>query len=128
MEELKLIAIPLLVAVASVTLTAYINIKVKFSQDETSAFRDVRAILGNIALFVINAWIAYSLYREVTSPEPPSRIAIFVIVFYSLSLFWFAISYLLLQVIAIIKDIVALQKTHWKITMKTFDLENPDDK
>jgi hypothetical protein len=122
MESLKVFAVPLVVAIISISLTAYINIKVKFATDEKTAFQEVRTLFLKALSFILNIWIAYSLFKEITSPEPTTRMAVLLIVFYSLVLFWVFIANLLRDLIKIIKDIIGIQKRQLETTTKHLEV------
>jgi len=104
--------LPIAVATGGIALTSYINIKIKFAQNEGDAFLTIRATFLNIIRVVINLWVAYFLFKEVISHEPPTRLSILLIVFCSFSLFWWLISGIFFRIIEIISSLQATQSAH----------------
>jgi hypothetical protein len=104
--------LPIAVAFCGIALTSYINIKIKFAKDESDAFRTIRATFLNIARVVMHLWVAYFLYKEIVSIEPPTRLSILLIVLYSFSLFWWFISGIFFSIIDVIRALQATQSAH----------------
>lgn len=124
MERLANLVVPLIVALVSVALTAFVTIKVKFARDEKTAVREVKRIFSEIAMVTLNLVIAFVLFREFTSQEPVTRIAVFRIVFYSIALFTWAISYILRRIVGILELIITHHVTHHEEEIRRLEDRN----
>lgn len=62
------------------SITTYINIKIKFAKDEKEAFNHIYGFASNFLLMFFVAWCSYSLYLELTSNFPITRKSILIIV------------------------------------------------
>ena len=69
-----------------ISVTAMVNIKIKYAQSETQAKRDVAFIFWKIIYGCSLLFVALVLYGALVSPEPLTRSSLMIILLGSLSL------------------------------------------
>jgi len=79
-------ALPIIIPVGCVVLTAYLSIKIKFAPDAEHAIRDVKAIFLKALIWVGGLLCLGRLLRELLSPLPLTRLSCFIIVINSFGL------------------------------------------
>jgi hypothetical protein len=116
MVELKEFAVPIAVAALTAFVTALIAVTAKFAPSDAEAISGLRRFGARIFYYCWAAWLLYMLSREVISPEPITRAAVFSIAIYTTCLGIFFMFYLLKGITKVLKQIIELHSKHQGIT------------
>lgn len=116
MVELKEFVVPIVVAVLTAFATALITVTAKFAPSEAKAISGLRGLGAPIFYYCWAAWLLYMLTREVISPEPITRVAVFSIAIYTTCLGIFFMFFLLKGITKVLKQIIELHSKHQGIT------------
>lgn len=116
MVELKEFVVPIVVAALTAFVTALITITAKFAPSEAEAISGFKSLGARIFYYCWAAWLLYTLAKEVISPEPITRVAVFSIAIYTTCLGIFFIFFLLKDIAKVLKRIIELHSKHQGIT------------
>ncbi len=81
------ILIPGAAVLATVSLNAWINTKIKFSKDQPEAMRSIRSVLLLVVIGACQVYTAITLYLELNSSAPLTRHSLASILFDCFALF-----------------------------------------
>ena len=115
--DIKLILIPLTTGIVIASVVAIVNIKIKFATSAAEATRDVKLIFLRIAAWTGQAYLAFSLYEQLTASEPLTRKSLIFILLSSFGLFHGYVLYLLSN----LRDLIHDQFTAQVATIKVIE-------
>jgi len=107
---------PIVIAVLTAFITALITITAKFAPSETGAIFGFKSLGARIFYYCWAVWLLYTLTKEVISPSPITRVAVFLIAIYTLCLGLYFIFFLLKDIAKILKRIIELNSQHQGVT------------
>ena len=85
-----------------ISITAMVNIKIKYAQSEAQAKRSVALVFWRIIYGCSLLFVVLVLYGTLVSPEPLTRSSIMIILLGSLNLFSAFLAYILLRFLKVI--------------------------
>lgn len=121
-EDLKPLLVPLLVAAISISLTAYITIKVKFAASEEAAFRSIKNGVFKIFQYGLDLIIIGLLIREAISDEPVTRALVFTVSIYFSAIVFSILMGLIARIIGLIEHLNSVQKAHLDLSKDLVDV------
>jgi hypothetical protein len=110
--SIQIILIPIATGLVIASVTAMINIKIKFAKSAEEAKRDIASIFLKIIFWPTQAYLAWSLYSQFTSSEPLTRTSLFLMLISAFGLFHGYMIYLFNLTLGLIRDQHDFQKTH----------------
>ncbi len=108
--------IPIVAALLASGLTAFVTVKLKFSSDEATFVRGIKSALVNVIAYAANAYVAWSLIRQLWSTEPVTRASVVLTSVYVGTLVLFIVSLMILRNIAILERMLQLHGQHVSVT------------
>lgn len=121
-EIISEFSIPLIIGVFCVLLGGYISIKIKYSESEEEAKKDLRRIFVKILTYLGLLVISYDLISQTLSNDPLTRPVVFkMIIDGSVILLW-VISTFLERMFDVIRRIIDLQGDMVGLHHKHIDL------
>jgi ABC-type transport system involved in multi-copper enzyme maturation permease subunit len=107
---------PIVIAVLTVFITALITVTAKFAPSEAGAIFGFKNLGARIFYYCWALWLLYTLTKEVISPEPVTRVAVFLIAIYTISIGLYFIFFLLKDITKILNRIIELHSQHQGVT------------
>jgi hypothetical protein len=111
-----LVWIPIVAALLGSGLTAFVTVKLKFSSDEATFVRGLKSALLTVIGYAANAYVAWSLIRQLWSTEPVTRASVVLISVYVGTLVLFIISLMILRYFDILERMLRLHGHHVDVT------------
>lgn len=78
----------LIIALFVATLTWFASIKIKYAKNEQEAMRKIRLIIFPVILLTIALYLGVNIFNEIISPEPLTKVVLFLILGESFSMFF----------------------------------------
>ncbi|UCM99407.1 hypothetical protein LCX93_07630 [Sulfurimonas sp. SWIR-19] len=137
MDITKDLIIPIIIAIITILLTAYISIQIKHSSTKDEAIKVIKSTINSILFYLWTIFLLYHFFNEVISDEPLTRKSVFVMIMDSLSLLLvFLIKFAILPILEIQRKHIDSFGKHLQITEdmvsstnntsnKTLEVEHP---